>query len=491
MKAGDYAHAKALLREALAAQTGKMEAGDPEVVRLLVLIAETDARSGQPDEALNELSRALAIAAPVGPVSQPTSQRGAHLHMATVFEGVEDVARAQAQLTTSLELCDGAEEIEDAAVCNVERYRLVALLETTGRRDEAETYAMAALAAVQQDWGAYDIRLAFALADTAAFYFRGGQYHLAEPLLARSRSLWKSVAADAYQTYQRAQTEQLRDPFGPSITRLAPGNAAFSIAPGGEIYNELLRKLGRREEADRDQESSEAAWKQATIAEERAWALVTRTEATSSPSPAAQGIQSVQDTREANRVIQAKADAASMSVERAADLHAAGWALYHLNHQRTALKVLEEAEGIYSRVWPGLDAAGRRRLGPPRIALLELLAELSRSAGKFDGAIALLSAARDIGRATLDLSDERRLDLFLLAARSQREAGNLAEAEKLVSMYLEAVTAERGDDHPDRAWGLRNLAWVLMAKGDNATAAKVEGEAQRIWERWTPEYPGF
>lgn len=473
MQAGQFGQAQNILTNALALYSGQLEPGDPTAVHLLVLSAEADARSSSLDAADDALLRAIAIAAPIGPVDQPTSQRGARLHMARVFEGIEDVERAEAQLTASLELCEKAPEVEDAAQCNTERLALVALFETTGRRDEAEPFMMAALSAVQQDWGAYDIRLAFALTDTAKFYYRGGQYHLAEPLLARSRSLWKGVVVEAHEAFEQAKVELLRDPFGSSITKLSAGNAPFSIEPGSEVYNELLRKLGRREEAESDREASNAAWATAKIAEERAWAVVNKTEPSS------------------NTTSQLERKARRSDLPRAADLHAAGWVLYHQNKRRVANEALEEAEGIYAQLWPGFDAADRRRLAPSRIELLELLAEFKRSTSNFAGAMADLERARDIARTALDLSDERRLDLFLLAARVQREAGDFETAESLVSVYLDHVRDQRGDDHPDRAWGLRNLAWALVAQDETEKAAEAEGEAQGIWERWAPVYPGF
>ena len=68
--------------------------------------------------------------------------------------------------------------------------------------------------------------------------------------------------------------------------------------------------------------------------------------------------------------------------------------------------------------------------------------------------------------------------------------GNLKEAETVLKEALEVTKKARGEEHPDVATRLNNLAFVLKDQGNAKEAARMGKRALAIWEKALgPDHP--
>ncbi|MFT4569757.1 MAG: tetratricopeptide (TPR) repeat protein [Hyphomicrobiaceae bacterium] len=463
---GDLAGAERSLRAQLTGRPGRLQAGDLDAVRLLVLLAETQARAGRGDDAELTLTRALVLAPAFGPASVTTSQRGAHLHMGRTYEGIGDDAQAEAQYTEALTLCDEALERENETTCNAERDELARLFEFTNRWEEAEPIRMQALSAVQRDAGAHDLRLAIALGETAAFFERHGKYQLAEPLFARAADVWETSVLDAYDAWRSPREGAPVVVPEATVTSLTADHAAFTTPVFAERELALLTRLGRVQDTTAVNQRLRDQWLSDTIASSQALGLL-----------------------ESINAVEPSSATATEQLRLARDLHAVGWVALNRDQSDAALR-LAQAEELYQLGWKAADARQRRLHAADRVALALRRARLAHSLGEAAARVAILDAATTLADAELPDSDIRRYEPIVARAAARRESANTAEAESILLAYGDAITAIRGATHPDFAWGLRNLAWVYEALGDHQSAVAVEHEAKQVWKNWSPA-PAF
>ncbi len=419
-QAGRWSQAETALFGALE-DAAVREVPAAETAELNLALSECQLRLGRPEQADATLERVTATAPAAAELDGPVSGRSAHFRFATVLERLGDAEGARRHFDLALEACRQSVALEDAGACNAERRELLGLLVAQGRFEDADQFMLDIIASTQNAFGSYDFRLASVLAEAFDFYARQGKYALAEPLFGRAWDVWTTTTPDSLQALERQAL--------------------------------VLRKLGHRK------------------AGEQAEALLAELWAADTAGAAA-----------AEAAVDALDRDAEASLDSALTLLRAGQAARARGDLARAEELYPDALEHMLVVWPNLDAREQRRHLVEHLGLLANNAWLARAGKRFEQAAALYDRALRLAGQRLWHGDALVLDRLVDLATALREAGDLDGAEKVLARHLELVAEYRGINHPDYAWGQRQIGYVYYDRGRRDRAQALEQEARAVWQ---------
>ncbi len=470
LERGEYEAAERIARQTLEARDEAMSAGDPAAVSLSLLLAEAQVRERRFAEGEGTASRALALAVPVGPLSERTSQRSGHYRLARAYEEMGVDGEAERHYSLALELCEADATYREQGACATERKDLTRVLVARGRYREAEPLVLKNVATTQAATGAHDIRLAYALGEASVFYSRQGKHHLAVPLFIRGYRIWMNVHEDAYEKYKAAMQGGLANPFGEEFARPHPGHFPFSVPSGLDEQSTHLLKLNRADTAGRAAEREHKLWASGGGALDLAMKELARVLGDGRPPGPGGG---------------------SSELDKALAMQTVGHVHFKKGRYQRAEGYYREALERMLRVWPALDSRMRREHVHYYLDVFKTLGVITRSHGQPEQAIRLYEQALEVAKPQLDMKDARYLDLLMDITTAYRELGDFDQAAAAAEHYMEKTAEARGKMHPDYAWGLRNMAYVHYALGDLERSQEFEAEARAIWGDEAPLLPEF